>query len=142
MAEAVMAARMPRGWHGLVEVSSAGTAAWEGARAARTAVSVLSRAGIDLSSHRARRVTPDIVERSDLVIAMEEAHREEMVGLVPGSRGRIVVFGELDPSRGCPDVPDPIGGDEDVYRRTFEEIGLLVALLISYVSEKYELAME
>ena len=139
MAQAILAARMPRSWHDAVEVSSAGTAAWDGMRAVPQAVSALADVGIELAHHRARNLTPEMIEDSDLVVAMKNAHREEILELSPASGGKVIALGELEPGRGDPDIADPIGGDSGVYRRTREELEHLVAVLIDYLAEKFEL---
>jgi len=140
MAQALVDFRMPRSWRGKVEVSSAGTAAVDRMPPAPKAVAVLAERGIDLSRHRSRGITAEMIKDSDLVIAMQEAHREEILALAPGSETKVIVFGELEPGRDDPEVVDPIGGDEKTYRGTREELERLVALLIDYLIEKFELS--
>ncbi|CAN5740624.1 hypothetical protein BH23ACT2_BH23ACT2_16550 [soil metagenome] len=47
------------------------------------AVAALARLGIDLSPHRARRLSPETVGPADLVVAMEQRHVRE-ASVVPG----------------------------------------------------------
>ena len=139
MAEAIAAARMRERALGGLAVSSAGMAALDGMRAAPNAVKVLAENGIDLSGHRSRMLTKEMVDAADLVVAMTEEHRSEILELAPGSAGKVVVLGELDHSRGCVDIPDPIGGDMGVYRETRDEISSLITRLIDYVIEIFGL---
>jgi protein-tyrosine-phosphatase len=113
-----------------VAFSSAGTAAYDGMRAAENTVLVLKEIGIDISRHRARLLTGEMVESATLVVAMARRHKEEIVRIAPGSEGKVIVLGDLDPKRMSPDIEDPMGGDEAVYRRTRDEIAELVFLLI------------
>ncbi|NOT09551.1 MAG: RpiB/LacA/LacB family sugar-phosphate isomerase, partial [Gemmatimonadales bacterium] len=53
-----------------IEVSSAGIGAWEGAAASEGAYLVLLEKGLDLSGHRARLLTRELVEGADLVLTM------------------------------------------------------------------------
>ena len=53
-----------------VEVSSAGTGAWEGAPASEGAYLVGLESGLDLSGHRARLLTGEVVAESDLILTM------------------------------------------------------------------------
>ena len=129
MARGIAAARSPAGSREEVAFSSAGTAAYDGMRAAENAVLVLKEIGVDISGHRARLLTREMVESSALVVAMARRHREEILRIAPGSAGKVIVLGELDPKRKSPDIEDPIGGDEAVYRRTRDEIADLVSLL-------------
>src|SRR5205814_4293450 len=58
-----------------VAVESAGTAAWEGQPATEPRLEVARQDGVDLSTHRTRRVTPAMVRAADLVLVMEKADR-------------------------------------------------------------------
>ncbi len=129
MARGIATARLPERWQGKVAFSSAGTAAYDGMLAAENAVLVLKEIGIDISRHRARLLTEEIAEGSSLIVAMARRHREEILRIAPGSEGKVIVLGELDSKRKSPDIEDPIGGDEAVYRRTRDEIADLVTLL-------------
>ena len=130
MARGIAAARLPGCRQGEVAFSSAGTAAYDGMRAAENAVLVLKEIGIDISRHRARLLTGEMVESSALVVAMTRRHKEEILRISPGSAGKVIVLGDLDPKRESPDIEDPIDGDEALYRRTRDEIAELVLLLI------------
>lgn len=139
MAEAIFKAKMPSGWKGRLEVASAGTAAWEDQPAAYLAVAVLEGDGVDLSAHRARLLTPEMVEEADIVVVMENRHRERIGLLAPETDTPIVVFGELDDGRDAPDIDDPIGGDRAMYERTRDELNLLVDRLIDYCADLFDL---
>lgn len=83
MAEAVLrSALAARGVRG-VRVASAGTGAREGATPVPDALEALAERGYDGSGHRARRLTPAMVEGADLVLAMAAEHRDEVVRLLP-----------------------------------------------------------
>jgi len=129
MARGIAAARLPERRRGEVAFASAGTAAYDGMRAAENAVLVLKEIGIDISRHRARLLTPEMVKDSALVVAMARRHKEEILRIAPGSEGKVIVLGDLDAKRKNPDIEDPVGGDEAVYRRTRDEIADLVMLL-------------
>src|SRR2546426_10509174 len=58
-----------------VAVSSAGTGAWDGTPASEGAYLVGLEQGLDLSGHRARLLTRDLVEQSDLILTMARHHR-------------------------------------------------------------------
>jgi len=82
-----MAEGMARGFierdHGesleAVEVSSAGLGALEGEPPTDEAVRVMAACDIDISGHRARRASPSVMASVDLVLAMEERHRERLM---------------------------------------------------------------
>ena len=125
LAEALLqAALKERGVEG-VTVSSAGTGAWDGAPASEGAYLVGLERGLDLSGHRARLLTREVVDQADLILTMARHHRARVQEL--GGEGRVFVLGEYagrTPEEG--EVSDPFGGDLDVYRRTCEELEQLV----------------
>jgi protein-tyrosine-phosphatase len=139
MAEAITAARLRKSGLGKLAVSSAGTSAFEGMQAASNAVKVLGEIGIDLSGHRARLLTREMVDEADLIVVMTEAHRSEVLDLAPGSAGKVIVLGELDSSKASRDIADPMGGGEDAYRRTRDEIQELIPRLIEYLIEVFSI---
>ena len=93
---------------GRVEVESAGLAAYEGAAPTDDAIAVARELGYDLSPHRARPLTEEMLERADVVVGMTAEH----VGALGGSAK---LLGEAD-------VEDPIGRGRDAYRRAYAQI--------------------
>ena len=108
-----------------VDVSSAGTSAWEGAPASDGALLVGLERNIDMGGHRAQLLTPDAVRNTDLVLAMAQHHLDRIEAL--GGAGRaflLTAFASHGTSlRG---INDPIGGELDVYRATADELDVEV----------------
>ena len=107
-----------------VAVASAGTGAWDGAPASEGAYLVGLERGLDLSGHRARLLTRELVERADLILTMARHHRARVDEL--GGEGKVFVLGEYA-GRGDDEVSDPFGGDLGVYRDTCQELESLAA---------------
>jgi protein-tyrosine-phosphatase len=106
---------------GDVEVSSAGTSAWEGAPASDGALLVALERSLDLSLHRARQLTRELVQAHHLVFGMGPTHVERAEAL--GGEGRthlLTSFAGGDAS-GRP-IADPFGGDLEQYRETLQEL--------------------
>ncbi len=139
MAEAIFKVRMPDAWSNRIHVSSAGTGAYEGQPASHFAVEVLRNEGIDLSSHRARVLTREMVENSDIIVAMTRLHRDVILGIAPEAGTKIMVLGDLDGGRTSPDIDDPIGGDRSVYEQTRGELDGLIGRLIDYLVDLFGL---
>lgn len=107
-------------------VESAGTGAWDGAPASEGAYLVALERGLDLSSHRARLLTREIVEDTDMIFTMARHHRARVHEL--GGEGRVYVLGEYAGREGEEaEVGDPFGGDLEVYRDTCVELETLIA---------------
>jgi tRNA threonylcarbamoyl adenosine modification protein (Sua5/YciO/YrdC/YwlC family) len=122
MAEGIARAALP-GRAG-VEFSSAGVFAAEGVPATPEAVEAAGAFGADISHHRSRRLTPELINSADVVSCMTDMHIEAARQMSPGASGRIIRFD----ARG--DVADPIGAGADVYYRVAERIRAVVEALI------------
>lgn len=93
-----------------ISVISAGSFAMPGARAATAAVEVLKEMGADLTKHRSRPLTIELIHQSDVIFAMSQSHLESVLSLVPSAEGKVML---LDPHG---DIEDPIGGDVALYQ--------------------------
>lgn len=108
-----------------VQVSSAGTGAWEGAPASEGAYLVGLEHGLDLSGHRARLLTRDVIRESDRIFTMARHHRVRVDEL--GGEGKAHVLGEYAGLTGPEaEVSDPFGSDIDTYRATFNDLEGLI----------------
>jgi len=112
-----------------VEVASAGTAAWDGAPASEGAYLVTLEHGLDVSAHRARPLTTDLVAGADLVLGMSTHHVERAEAL--GGKGKSHLLGTYAAGpAAATQVEDPFGGDLDEYRRTFAQLESLLAAAV------------
>jgi protein-tyrosine phosphatase len=112
MAEAVLADRM-RSLGRAARVSSAGIAALVGRPADPAAQELMRERGLDISAHRARQLTAEMLDDADLVLVMEEGHKRAVEQLHPPSRGRVQLLGRF----GHFDVPDPFRGSRADFER-------------------------
>jgi protein-tyrosine-phosphatase len=111
-----------------IEVSSAGTSAWDGSPASDGALLVGMERGLDLSEHRSRLLTPEIVQESDLILAMSPSHLSRIKDLSPGSNAHLL--GEYASGKQGYSVQDPFGGDLAAYRDTVDELEHELASLL------------
>jgi len=120
-----------------IKVSSAGTHVYEGLPASEHGINVARDAGIDISEHRSRSLNSRILENADLVLAMAPEHIDFIQWFFPAFSGKVHLlreFGlksnELTESA----VEDPVGGDEQWYKKCFcvleEEIDRIMPLLV------------
>jgi len=121
-----------------ITVSSAGVAAWQGARASAEAVEALAGKGVDLKEHRATRLTSDIAERAGLILTMTEAQREYILSVFPQTAGKVYTLTEFAGVDG--DVPDPVGRSAGVYRHCAEKLESLISRVLDRLA--LELALE
>ena len=120
MAEAI--ARSMTAARGLreVDVASAGVSAWDGAPASDGALLVGMEHGADLSAHRARQLTAEMVRGADLILVMSPQHRDRVEAL--GGAGRTHLLVEYAGGRPGTAVSDPYGGELEVYRSTWAQL--------------------
>lgn len=93
-----------RGING-VECSSAGLFAMTGDSACDNAVKAAERFGVDISTHRARRITSYILDETDEFVCMTREQAASLSLYVPTEKVTVLGGG----------VPDPYGGDLETY---------------------------
>ncbi len=81
---------------------------------------VTSEWGIDISEHISKTVSADDLN-ADLIICLSENHYNMLIGLVP-NKEKLIILGN--------GIPDPYGGDLDIYRETRNEIAKAIDTLI------------
>lgn len=132
LAEAIMRRELEQ--RGIEEdtVMSAGTGAWDGAPASEGAYLVALEHELDLSAHRARLLTRDLVKEADLILTMARHHRVRVQEL--GGEGHAHLLGEYAGRTGPEvEVEDPFGSELDVYRETFRQLDDLVCKAVDRV---------
>ncbi|NEX17777.1 MAG: hypothetical protein C1943_14440 [Halochromatium sp.] len=86
-----------------VEVRSAGVGALQGYPADPKALMLMEQRGIDLSAHRAVQVDATMTTWADLILVMEETHRQTLRLQLPASSGKVLRLGHWIDQ----DIPDP-----------------------------------
>lgn len=104
-----------------IGVISAGSYAMPGLRATPQAVEAVAQLGGDLSNHRSRSLTPELIHAADVIYTMTRSHADAVRGMSPTAASRIV---PLDPDG---DVEDPIGGPLSLYRDVAGRFQTLIA---------------
>jgi len=129
LAEAMLRRELTTRGVGDITALSAGTGAWDGAPASEGAYLVGLEHELDLSGHRARLLTRDLVQKADLVLTMARHHRARVHEL--GGEGRTQVLGEYAGRTGPEaEVSDPFGGDLELYRETYAQLEDLIRLSV------------
>ena len=98
------------------EILSAGVGAISGVPASPNAVEACRQVGADLTSHRSRQMTSDLLRQADVIWTMCEHHSAAVLRMVPEARGKVE---RLDPRR---DIQDPAGSDVHEYMQCLQEI--------------------
>ena len=97
---------------------SAGLAALPGAPASANAVAALAEVGEDLSAHRAKPVTRELLDAADRVYCMSQSAVDALKNA--GYDARLLGAG----------IPDPYGGTLEDYRRCRDALTAAVATAV------------
>jgi protein-tyrosine-phosphatase len=106
---------------GHLDLGSAGTSAVDGQPASDGALLVGIERQLDLTEHRARQLTPELVDQADLILVMGPHHLERVEALGGTGKAYLLTDYSARSNIGRP-VTDPFGGDLDVYRATVDEL--------------------
>ena len=102
---------------GKYKIYSAGLMAMPNSKASGHAIAVMKERQIDLTKHKSRLVSEELLTEADLILTMTESHKAALVRAVPE---KVFTLGEY---AGCQtSITDPFGGSLDVYRDCAGEI--------------------
>lgn len=100
-----------------VLIESAGIFANVGEKASENAIKALDEMGIDLTFHQTKPITEELIEKSDIILTMTQAHKELLKPMAGGDVYTLKEYGG-----GSGDISDPYGGDLEDYEETAKEI--------------------
>lgn len=109
-----------------IDAKSAGTHTRNGQPASEGARLAALRHGYSLETHESSELSEELVDWADWVLAMTPSHLSQVYLLggkakadLLGSYGVVAGSAENETGGGPPSVPDPFGGDDQVYEETF-----------------------
>lgn len=110
-----------------IDVKSCGISAMNGASPTVETIEVMKKEGIDVSAQKSRRITEDLIKGSDLILVMEESHKEEVIKRVPEAKSKTYLLKEfgLDDKINNSDsygIADPIGMPIEYYQTSLKAI--------------------
>ncbi len=94
---------------------SAGTAASDGYAASSGALKVMQERGMDISSHRSRPITIDLMDDATWIYAMSPSHARSLTDWWPEHADKVRLLDEDG-------IVDPIGGPIELYRECADHI--------------------
>jgi protein-tyrosine phosphatase len=122
-----------------VEASSCGTSAFAGIGASSDTIAIMKEDGVDVSAHRGRRVTRELVGEADLILVMQRSHYDLLMRDFPEAEPKTFLMTEFYEGDDRRDflhgIPDPIGMGEEFYRNVKHVITLSVDSLVRRLAE-------
>lgn len=115
-----------RGSESTWKVESAGVACFGASPPTTEAVRALQKYGIDISNHRSRALTKDMVDKASVIYAMAQHHVDAILEFEPGADQKTQL---LDPDGN--DIADPIGMGQDFYDKTAKMLEKLLKMRLN-----------
>jgi protein-tyrosine-phosphatase len=125
MAEGLLKKYLKAAGKGHIEVRSAGVASLGGLPPTLETMTVMKAEGIDVSGTVSKKITEEMIRDADLILAMEELHREEILRITPWAARKVHLlkeFGLKDKKQQHPGIPDPMGRPVKDYEQCFGTI--------------------
>ena len=120
MAEAYFRDLCEKGKRNDIDVVSAGIFAGDKIQASPEAAQIMSNYSIDISQHKSRQITEELVKSSDVIVVMTKSHRKTILTSFSFASDKVFLLHEFD---GCKkDVFDPFGGNSYIYNKCFNEM--------------------
>ncbi len=122
------------------EVLSAGVGAFSGQPASRHSQELARERGLDLSGHRSRAVTVDLVDDATHIFAMSRGHLADLLDDYPDAEDKMYLVSEFaaeDELRGR-DLTDPFGGGLEDYRETLARLERLLPSVFNYIEQTWK----
>jgi protein-tyrosine-phosphatase len=137
MAEGILKSLLSQRGINDIHVSSAGIGALSGMPATPFAIEAARHWNVDISGHRARQLTRQIVEDSDLILAMSQEHVETVLQKSETAAARTFLIKAFPAAYSSSQqaVQDPIGGYLENYNQTYLELDEIIRKIEGKVIE-------
>jgi len=106
-----------------ITVESAGLGAMVDWPAAEHAEALMAERGLDISSHRARQLTPELLHAADLILVMESGHKKAIEADDATARGKVFRLGEWRET----EIDDPFQKSKAAFVEALVEIDASIA---------------
>ncbi len=118
-------------------VLSAGVGAMDGQQASDHAVRALRDLGIDISKHRSRHLTAELVQKADYIFGMTHSHVDAITLMYPQAAEKTFLLREFDDTLDAyeNDISDPIGGSFQVYQNCRDQIEQGIASMLNFIEQ-------
>jgi protein-tyrosine-phosphatase len=94
-----------------ISISSAGTWTVNGLPATTDALKQAQKYNLNLSLHKSRLISPEILSQADLVLVMDANHKEGIIHEFPAAADKVFLLSEAVNGASF-DIPDPYSTDE------------------------------
>jgi protein-tyrosine phosphatase len=92
---------------------------------------------ISMDDHRAQELTQELIDGSDMIVAMEVKHLKQLEEAYPGSRGKLFLLSMFSHDRhrwgsyyNYYNIADPYGKNKDQFILCYEKIKMCIKILL------------
>ncbi len=96
-------------------ISSAGIMAFDNHPASPESVKACQSRGVDISGHKSRLISKEMIQNADYILAMSDSHYSTILSIAPESAAKTQM---LDANG----IADPIGNTQDIYDSCAQQI--------------------
>ena len=100
-------------------VSSAGLMARADQSACSVAIEVAAENKLDITSHRATRLSESLILSNDLILAMDKEQKSAIENMSPVAKGKVMLFGKWQHEL---EIPDPYKRSRETYQIVFQQL--------------------
>jgi len=138
MAESLMRHKWRETGRDDLQVSSMGIHGLNDIPATEYAQKVCKENGVDISSHRARSLVGEELQKADLILCMEPVHKKFVTTFFPWLRKKVFLLGAW-PGKGnrISTIVDPMGGSYKKYQQIFGTIDTHIQRIIPMLQTKF-----
>jgi protein-tyrosine phosphatase len=120
----------------IINIQSAGVAAFDGSPASPNAVKALKDCKIELKDHQSQSLTQDLVDTSDIIVCMTRTHKDIVnLHFNVDNKKVLLMLEPLNPKK-AKSVPDPFGGSLREYKECRDVIMEGVPALIKFIKKE------
>ena len=140
MAEGILKSMLQERGIDNIEVSSAGIGSMGGYPATPFAIEAARTWGVDISDHRSRELTRELIQAANLILAMSPEHVKYILRLDRSAADKtFLIKGFPEPySPSQEGVRDPIGGTLEEYNQTYMELDEIIRRLENIIVKRAE----
>ena len=113
------------------EVASAGLNAVQGRLVHPWAITAASEFGIALEAHRARVLTPALVEQATVIFTMDFQNQVQLLFRYPQAKNKAFLLSAYaEEGSGLAEIPDPYYQDQEATRRCYQTLATCIRNLV------------
>lgn len=120
-----------------LQIGSAGVYAADGYPASPEAVVALKEEGIDISNHRSRYLTQNLLNEADLIVVMTNSHRFHILQNFPEMTEKIRLLHEFNPEKVANstnlDLQDPHSMGQAAYYKCRDSIKKSLPFILNFI---------